>query len=333
MFFYSFLAIVILPIRFLDRRIPFIEKLIRLHIGKTEFEAVRLACTYCRATFGTYYYWYAIKLIVSQHLRSLDKRSTLAMVRKMDNTDYSFLDAFCDHSKGLLVATPHHGHYILSIVALAERLRTSREVLIFYGAPLTHPGNEIFDHLYTQLFGNPSSGVRIIHDNRAGISRALRGLKAGAVVLIMPDVYKNEDDTYVIPFCGRPLNVMFGTAALARKTQSEILPMVSLPAETGLGFKSVFGPTVVDDAGTPPAQDEIEDVDTAHADYRVTLEMFTYFESIMAMSIVHWQYVRSHFMRQAGFPEITPASARQIDDFISIDPRFKIDLSGLIKLD
>jgi hypothetical protein len=257
------------------------------------------------------------------------------MIMQMDRSDYASLDALRDHSNGLIVATPHHGHYILSIVALAERLRSSREILIFYGAPDTHPGNEMFDYLYSRLFGDASSGVRVIHDNRKGILHALRGLNAGAVVVIMPDVYKNEEDTYVIPFCGRPLNVMLGTAALARKTQSAILPMISLPTGIGpLGFNSVFGRRMADGVADLPSVDhDTHDIDVVHTDYRVTLKMFTHFESVMAKSVVHWQYIRSHFTRQVGFPEITSTSAKMIDDLVSSDPRFTIDRSGFIRID
>lgn len=322
----SLLVDTALPLRRLRRRVPFLEKLLRVSLTDQEFHSVGIACERSGVDFGTFYHWYLQKLLVSRQVRRLEATSTLKMVARMDRSDYARVDALRDEPRGLVIAIPHHGHYILSIVALADRLRASREVLVFYGSPQTHAGNEIFDQLYGQLFDDPSSGVQVIHDNRAGIVRALRGLKNGAAVVIMPDVYKHEHETFLIPFCGRPLNIMLGTAALARKTGSVILPMVSQPTAHGLGFTSVFGDVI--DEGTREAKAD----DTVHADYRVMAQVFQQFETVMAPAIVYWQYIRSHYMREATFPELTPDSMQAIADLFFVDPRVNVDLRDPIRL-
>jgi lauroyl/myristoyl acyltransferase len=249
------------------------------------------------------------------------------MIARMDASDYARVDALRSEPRGLLLAIPHHGHYILSIVALAERLRSSRQVLIFYGNPQTHAGNEIFDHLYGQLFGDASSGVRVIHDTRTGMASALRGLKDGAAVIIMPDVYKHEHDTFLVPFCGRPLNVMLGTAALARKTGSVILPMVSQPAARGFGFSSVFS-ELIDER---PAADDADD--TVHASYRVTAELFRQLEAEMDGAIVYWQYARSHYLREGTFPALAPDAVQSIAELFFVDPRVDMGRQAPLPLD
>lgn len=315
------------PMRRLRRRVPLLEKLLRVSLTDQEFRSVEIACERSCVDFGTFYHWYLQKLLVSRHVRRLEKASTLKMVARMDRSDYARVDGLRDDPRGLIVATPHHGHYILSIVALADRLRASREVLVFYGSPQTHMGNEIFDHLYGRLFGDPSSGVQVIHDNRAGLLRAMRGLKNGAAIVIMPDVYKHEHETFLVPFCDRPLNVMLGTAVFARKTGSVILPMVSQPTAHGLGFTSVFGDVIDESAGQAEADD------TTHADYRVMAKLFRQFEAVMAPDIVYWQYIRSHYMREATFPELTPSSVQSIADLFFVDPRVNVDLRDPIRLD
>lgn len=330
--FHSLLMDASSPMRRLRRRIPMLEKLLRVELNDREFESVGIACARSHVEFGAFYHWYLQKLLVSQHVRRLDKTSTLGIVAGMDRTDYTALNVAARDPRGLIVAIPHHGHYILSIVALAERLRASREVLVFYGAPQTHAGNEIFDLLYAQLFGDAGSRVEVIHDTRAGMVRAIRGLQNGAAVVIMPDVYKNEHDTFLVPFCGRPLNVMFGTAALARRTGAAILPVVSRPLARGLGFDSAFGAIIEYPYAHEDAQ-QATPIDTVHSDYRTTLQMFRMFETCMDTSIVYWQYIRSHYMRDAEFPELSPDALKAVAGLFLVDPRVHIDLDNPIRLD
>ena len=330
--FHSLLMNVSSPMRRLRRRIPVLEKLLRLKLNDSEFESIGIACARSQVEFGAFYHWYLQKLLVSQHVRCLDKASMLDMVTGMDRTDYTALDVAASNPRGLIVAIPHHGHYILSIVALAERLRASREVLVFYGAPETHAGNEIFDLLYAQLFGDAGSRAEVIHDTRAGMVRAIRGLQNGATVVIMPDVYKNEHDTFLVPFCGRPLNVMFGTAALARRTGAAILPMVSRPLARGLGFDSAFGAIIEYPHGSEDAG-QATPIDTVHSDYRATVQMFRMFETCMETSIIYWQYIRSHYMRDAEFPELSPDALKTVAELFFVDPRVHVDLHNSIRLD
>jgi lauroyl/myristoyl acyltransferase len=157
------------------------------------------------------------------------------------------------------------------------------------------------------------------------MASALRGLKEGAAVVIMPDVYKHEHETFLVPFCGRPLNVMLGTAALARKTGSLLLPMVSQPASRGFGFSSVFG-ELLDERPTPAD-------DTLHANYRVTAELFRQLEQVMDSEIVYWQYVRSHYLREGTFPELAPGAVQSIAELFFVDPRVNVDLREPLLLD
>lgn len=320
------------PIRRLHGRVPILERWLHVELNDREAESTRIACARSKVAFGAYYHWYLQKLLISKGVRRLDKASTLKMIASMDRTDYAAADIAAADPRGLIVAIPHHGHYILSITALADRLRASRQVLVFYGDPKTHSGNEIFERLHAQLFSGADSGVEVIHDTRAGMVRAIRGLQNGAVVMIMPDVYKNEEDTVLLPFCGKPLNVMFGTVALARKTGAAILPMVSRPSPRGLGFDGAFGAIIeyprMDQNIAQPTP-----ADITHLDYRTTLRLFEAFEAHMNDSIFYWQYVRSHYARDAEFPDLSHDELKTVAELFFADPRIGVDLHDPIRLD
>jgi lauroyl/myristoyl acyltransferase len=243
----------------------------------------------------------------------------------MDKTDYVLLDNATSNPCGLVIAIPHHGHYILSIVGIVEHLRRKRDVFVFYGAPATHSGNEIFDALYARLYGHHKTAAHIIHDTRSGMSEAIRALRSGAAVIIMPDAYRHVRDTYSLPFCNRPLNVMLGTAAIARRTNSVILPAISNPEEGKLSFSTAFGPIV------SPGADQGEDM--LHRDYCTMARLFQHFEQAMSDRIIYWQHARSHYMRMSEFPSISSESLEAISDLFFRDPRIQVDTRDPVRLD
>lgn len=300
------------PLRAMQRRNAWIERQLQLRISDADVQAIRTAAQETgRGGLGDFYYWYLKKLLTSRQLRRASPGKLRGVISRWDRTDYAPLHPFVQRDAGCLVAVPHHGHYIGSIIALAEELRRWRPVYVFYGTPEENPGNELFDLLHGRLW-NESDNVHVIHDNRAGLATALRALHAGAVVVIMPDAYRNERDTLLIPFAGRQLNIMLGTAVLARKTGATIIPAVSVPRR-GLGFETRFGPPLeMDgrDAGEPMLHD-----------YSVMLEVFASLESDMIESILCWQYVRSHYAREAMFPALGEDEISKMKDVFFDDPR------------
>lgn len=319
------------PVRLLRSRVSFLDKSLGVSLSTEEFSAVQDACNRSGFRFGAFYHWYLQKKLMADHVRKLDRSAMLNAVQQLDHSDYTQLYASNSTSRGLLVAIPHHGHYIFSIVGLMEKLRSTREVLVFYGSPKTHVGNELFDELHACLFGGPDSNARVIHDTRSGMAQAMRGLQQGAAVIIMPDVYARERDTYLIPFCDRPLNVMLGTAVLARKTNSTILPVVSHPSPTKLCFKTAFGP-ILDRTDMVNAVTKNGD-GVLHEDYRTTVQMFRFLEESMRHEIIYWQYCRSHYTRRSPFPTMNKESLDAVIEHFFNDPRVNVDTRSPIRLD
>ena len=71
----------------------------------------------------------------------------------------------------------------------------------------------------------------------------------------------------------------------------------------------------------------------SHSDYRTTLQIFGMFETWMNESIVYWQYIRSHYTRDAEFPELSPDALKDIAELFFDDPRLHIDPHHSIRLD
>jgi lauroyl/myristoyl acyltransferase len=321
------------PIQLLDGHMQTLDRYLDISLSQHEVEAIRNACSRSNVRLGAYYHWYLQKMIMARRFRSLDKSHVLSRLNGLDRTDYSTLDNIPDDGRGLLVAIPHFGHYVLSIIGLVETLRSKRNVLVFYGAPATHAGNDLFDRLHMCLYGDEQSNVSVIHDTRAGMAMAIRGLEDGAAVIIMPDVFKNERDTYLIPFCGRPLNVMLGTAALARKTLSRVLPAVSMPSRTSLRFNTVFSSML--DAALPLATSAPSppNNDFVHLDYRSTLSLFMRYEEVIAEKIMYWQYSRTHYGRTMDFPYLDKERILKVSELFFNDPRANLGADRVICID
>lgn len=317
-----------------EKRLPMIEKLLDLQLTPAECRSLQIACERSGVTFGEYYLWKLAQLSVITRLRRQSRNAARVMIAGCDHTDYQPALQSLGPARGLLVATPHYGHFALSIMGLVERILDNRPIYIFYDAPAQHSSNSIFDLLHERLFGHMADRVGILHNNRRGLARAIRELQRRSVVVIMPDVFKDAHDTYQLPLFGATRNVMLGTAILARRTGAGILPMVSQPCGNGMDFRSAFGELI---EPFHPSSEQIdagfENEATVHADYRTMSRLFAAFEPLMAPKLIYWQYSRSHFAQSQTFRRLT---GRELDQAVKLffqDPRIHVDLTTPLRLD
>lgn len=305
------------PIRLLNRRFKPLELLLKTPINPQDEKSIREACAASGGVrLGEFYHWYLLKLIVSKTIRGIDREKALSFIRSVDGSDYQPIKQITDSSAGVLVAVPHHAHYIFSMIGLVERLRHHRRVYIFYGQPNTHQGNEVFDHLCTVIWGDERN-VEVIHDTRQGMAKAIRGLKNGEVVFIMPDVFKQEESTFVMPFCGRPMSVMLGTATLARKTGAWILPVTSATHGRGMGFRTLFGRRI-DHGGRTVESDNPEVMRIV--DYQITRQIFDQYEKVMAKELLYWQNMRQHLAQNASYKVLGKNELGVVAEMLLSDP-------------
>lgn len=305
------------PLKLLNARVDWIERWLQIPLSKEDAAHVREACGKSHGVrLGEYYHWYLQKLLVAKVVRNINKKRALALVNSTDHSDYAPLRQVTESGTGVLIAIPHHAHYIFTMIAVAEKLRETRQIYIFYGRPGTHKGNEVFDHLCKVIWGD-SSNVEFVHDTRQGMAKAIKGLKNGDVVMIMPDVFQNEDATLAIPFCDRPMNVMVGTATLARKTGSWILPVMSIREGRGLGFRTFFG----DRIDNNPNEEMALTAEVARViDYAVTRQLFGQFEEVMATDILYWQNMRQHLAQDRSLQFLERDALPELAKLLETDP-------------
>ena len=305
------------PLKIVDRRLPWVEKLIQAPLSEDDVALVRAACRQSDGKrMGAFYHWYLQKMLVANAVRGSDRHRLLTLMERADHTDYRAVAPLLDSARGVLAVVPHHAHYILSIVMMAERYREKRLVLLFYGRPEENPGNEVFDRL-SQWFWGPCSNVGFVHDTPKGLAKAIRALRSGALVFIMPDALRSEDHALAIPFCGRPLSVMLGTPALARKTDAAVLPMISTPHGYGLAFKTRF------DCVVPVSNDAIlvaDDVQRRVADYGVMRRIFAFYEQSISVQMLYWQNARRHLSIDGDYRGLSRAQVGLMAELIPHDP-------------
>lgn len=305
------------PLRFIDWRVTTIEKWIDTPLNGDDEKYVRIACRESGGLkLGSFYHWYLIKKLVSDAVHGTKRTDFLRFMTRADHSNYSVLHSQADSSRGLLIAVPHHAHYILSIVMLAERLRFTRPVYLFYGRPETHPGNEVFDRLNGWFWGE-GSNVGFLHDTPKGLANTLRALRSGAAVFIMPDAFKDEEQTLAIPFCGRPLNVMLGTSVLSRKSGASILPMISTPHGGGIGFRSEFGKLMHAD------RTQRDSLASQTYDYAVMREIFQFYEPFMAKQMMYWQNVRKFVSNTRPFACLSAPEVERVAQLLHVDPEIQ----------
>ncbi len=291
------------------------EQQLGLTLSDRERKAILSACEVSGLDMDSYYSWYQSKASISSQLADLCRPSLLEAVHSIDRSDYSSIDGKLPADRGVVIALPHHGHYILSAVRLMEHIRHRRDIYIFYGDPKNHSGNELFDDLYHRLFNHAGCRASIIHSNARGIGIALRALKNRAAVIMMPDVHRFREETYCIPFLGRPLDIMLGTAAMARKTGSCILPAISV-VDRDLRATITFGDAI------EPIQTRAS-LPSEVADYWTMAEVYRFLERAMGPQAIYWQYIRQHFMKSSKFPMFHPETIDEAWHMFSNDPRTK----------
>lgn len=289
------------------------EQQLGLHLSDRERVAIQSACQMSGLDLHSYYGWYQQKSTISSQLAQLDRHSLLKAIRCIDRSDYSSINERLPNDRGVVIALPHHGHYILSAVHLLESIRHLRDVYIVYGDPTSHSGNELFDDLYRRLFDHVGCRAGIVHSNAKGIATALRALKNGAAVIMMPDVHRRREEAFCIPFLGRRLDVMLGTAAMARRTGSCILPVVSL-VDHELRANAVLGDLINPSDTSMPIPPDV-------SDYWNTLEIFRFLEREMGPQIIYWQYIRQHLLQSSRFPLFHPDTVDEAWDMFSKDQR------------
>lgn len=124
----------------------------------------------------------------------------------------------------------------------------------------------------------------------------------------------------LFPFCGQLLHSMLGTAVLARKTGSLVLPVVSKTHGNGLGFYTWFGDKIEhllsDDAGLDSEQTKL-------ADYGLMKRMYEQLEDQMRPDLYQWQHVRGHLANAPKTQLLEQGKLAELAESLASNPMFK----------
>lgn len=315
------LSIGLRPLRSVDIRLPWVERFLELALTDEDVAAIRASGGDAPARLGMYYHWYLQKALVARFARTASPGAMQRLLARLDRSDYTSLIRQLEPANGLLICIPHHGHYAVTMLGLIQRLR-DRETLVFYASPTRRSGNAVFDALHRRMFdGIPS--VRVVHDTAKGMAEVLRGLRRGAVVLLMPDAVQATASPFFVTFAGRQLPVMLGPAVLARKTDATVLVAVSRVESSGTTFRTQFSVPRRRGAGD----------DTLVGDYRFVAALFRDIESLISGQFLYWQHVRAHFSHAVTLPVVDPAEIRLLFRPFLRDPRIRSVVRPAISLD
>jgi lauroyl/myristoyl acyltransferase len=306
------------PLKRIAARSTWIEKRLDLPLSGADHVQIAKALTRDGVQLGSYYHWYLEKAWVARGLKSATRERVLAMSKAADKTDYTQLDRLFQEPGGLVLAIPHFGNYILAIVSLFARYGRDRDIGVFYAPPEANNGNAVFDFIYTLCFKNdPESSTRVLHANRTGLAEAMKLLRSGGVLLMLPDVCLNPEDAYLVPFLGRTFDAMLGSASFARRTNSRLVPAMAI--QTGnLAFEIRSAEPSRDNSTQGPAESPYHDL---AADYAATATMFATYERWMAGRTYLWQFIREHFSKTAPFPSLDPQELDKVWSTFLADPR------------
>ncbi|MDG2526106.1 hypothetical protein P6166_12140 [Stenotrophomonas sp. HITSZ_GD] len=265
-----------------------------------------------------FYRWYLVKLLFARVLRSPNRNYILRCVSCLDRTDYRGFDEQLRTSvgRGIVLAIPHHGHYIAAVISLVERARLIRPVVIMYGDPAFHPSNQLFVGVCGALWPAPRYNVEFVHTGKRDLRRCLDSLRRGSVLITLPDAYLDRSDTLEFRFLGRPIDLMLGTASLARRSGAVVQPVVAGVCERSGQMCCRFTNPI-----EPPAQNG-GDFDPLVFDYRSTMRMFSMIETEMGRQAIYWQYVRQHFLRPVANEPVSAAElVRATDSLMALNRR------------
>jgi lauroyl/myristoyl acyltransferase len=117
-----------------------------------------------------------------------------------------------------IICGPHLGNYAGTVLKGALLHEGLKELYVFFNPPDRNP----FSATMLKLFETLGTGARPILNSPRGIVTAMKALKNGANLVIMPDVVLGEGPYIYAPLFGRYSKCMLGTAFFAHRTEAPL---------------------------------------------------------------------------------------------------------------
>lgn len=194
----------------------------------------------------------AMPEISSREVRQLWRRHRLSMqhsagiLRHVQTLPPALLERFLDRHvqiegaevleqvrsdpRPVVFVTPHYGDYAMACLKLIQVVGRHKVINAFYNPPQERRGDEPFETLFKRL----GFGFNALFKDGTAVMRALRVLRRGEALTMMPDNFDTAGQPIYVPFFGRLMPAMGGTALFALKSRSRVVTGFHCPGH-GLG--------------------------------------------------------------------------------------------------
>lgn len=215
--------------------------------------------------------------LVNAHLASLPADALARFVARHVRIDgQDVLDSVRDGTGPVIFVTPHYGGFALGCLKLIQHIGQRKTVNAFYDPPAKNPSSAGFEALLKGL----GYGFNALFNDSTAVLKALRVLKRGEALTMMPDVFDMAGHVLYVPFFGRLVPAMAGTALFALKSQAKVIVGFSCP---GAGLQTTVK------LGTPLVYARTGNLEADIAG--LTAAIFRQIEAQIRRAPEHWFYL------------------------------------------
>lgn len=181
--------------------------------------------------------------------------------------------------RSIIISTPHYGPFLDGALWMLGLSTPERPLNIFYDPPDRVGKNAAFDALFERF----PERVDVLHNDSRGVITALKRLRNGCILGMMPDVLQEPEKSVCVPFCKRMYPVMQGTAFLALKSNALILTMYAMPDPASPRTRLALGRTIDPSAFVIPGDEE-------QTLFEITRALYADFDAQLRAEPWHWAF-------------------------------------------
>ncbi|NVE00398.1 lysophospholipid acyltransferase family protein [Massilia sp. BJB1822] len=139
-----------------------------------------------------------------------------------------YLDLARNSERPVVLFTPHYGNFTIVALKLIQAIGRIKTVNSFHNPlPASHPMGDV-----EGLFGRLGYGYNPISNDDSGAAlKAIRALRRGEVLTIMPDSLGVTGHTSYVPFFGHLVPAMAGASLFALKSNAVVIGIYGCPEE------------------------------------------------------------------------------------------------------
>lgn len=186
------------------------------------------------------------------------------------------LEAVRQSGAPVIFVTPHYGNFPAGCLKLIKEIGQHKTVNAFYNPPSSNRSSEGFEQLFQRL----GYGFNALFNDDTAVLKALRVLRRGEALTMMPDVFDIAGHVLYVPFFGRLVPAMAGTALFALKGRATVIVGYNCP---GPGLSSTLK------LGAPLQVERSDDLEADIA--ALTAAIFRELEAQIRAAPEHWIYL------------------------------------------